>query len=53
MHMQDLLPIVRHDAEFLEGAMAVLVILAFLSLALGAAAVDLARLIAIVLGPAA
>jgi hypothetical protein len=53
MHMQDLLPMVRHDADLVEGAMAALIILAFLGLALGAAAIDMARLIASVLGSAA
>lgn len=49
MHARDLIPIARHDAEFVEGAIAALVLLAFLSLVLGAAAVDVARLIANVL----
>ena len=41
---RDLVPIVRHDAEAIEGAMAFLVLLAFLCLAVGAAAWDLTRL---------
>ena len=41
---RDLIPIVRHDAEIIEGAMAFLVLLAFFCLVVGAAAWDLARL---------
>jgi hypothetical protein len=49
MHAKDLIPIARRDAEYFEGALAALILLAFLSLAIGAAAVDLARLVAAVL----
>jgi hypothetical protein len=38
-------PVVRRDAEFVEGAAAAVVLVGFISLVLGAAAVDVARLI--------
>jgi hypothetical protein len=50
MHAKDLASIASHDAEWVEGILAVLVLIAFLGLALGAAAVDVARLIGNVLG---
>jgi hypothetical protein len=46
MHARDAIPIARRDAEFVEGAAAALVLLAFLGLVLGTAAVDVARLVA-------
>jgi hypothetical protein len=46
MHARDVIPSARRDAEYVEGALAALVLLAFLSLVLGAAAVDVARLAA-------
>jgi hypothetical protein len=46
MHARDVIPIARRDAEFVEGAAAALVLLAFLGLVLGTAAVDVARLVA-------
>jgi hypothetical protein len=48
-HARDLIPTDRRDREFFEGAIAALVLLAFLGLALGAAAVDVTRLVANVL----
>jgi hypothetical protein len=45
-HARDLIPADRRNAEFFEGAIAALVLLAFLGLALGAAAVDVTRLVA-------
>jgi hypothetical protein len=38
-------PVVRRDAELVEGAAAAVVLVAFISMALGAAAVDVARLV--------
>jgi len=48
-HARDLIPVGRRDAEFFEGAIAALILLAFLGLAIGAAAVDVVRLFANVL----
>jgi len=48
-HASELIPVERRDREFFEGVIAALVLLAFLGLALGAAAVDMTRLIANVL----
>jgi hypothetical protein len=45
-HARDLVPAERRDREFFEGVIAALVLLAFLGLTLGAAAVDVTRLIA-------
>jgi hypothetical protein len=45
MHAKDLASIASHDAELVEGFLAALVLIAFLGLALGAVAVDVARLI--------
>jgi hypothetical protein len=45
-HARDLIPADRRNVEFFEGAIAALVLLAFLGLALGAAAVDVTRLAA-------
>jgi hypothetical protein len=47
-HAKDLIPVDRRNAESFEAAIATLVLLAFLSLAIGVAAVDLARLVAAV-----
>jgi hypothetical protein len=53
MHAKELIPIARRDAEYIEGALAAVVILGFLALTFGAAALDVARLIANLLLPAA
>jgi len=45
MHAKDLASIASHDAEWVEELLAVVVLIAFLGLALGAAAFDMARLI--------
>jgi hypothetical protein len=45
-HARELVPYHRRDREFFEGVIAALVLLAFLGLAIGAAAIDVTRLIA-------
>ena len=42
-HARELVPAERRDHEFFEGVIAALVLLAFLGLAIGAAAVDMTR----------
>jgi hypothetical protein len=46
MHARDFISIARRDAEIAEGAIAALVVIGFLSLAIGAAVLDVARLLA-------
>ena len=53
MHAKDLIPIGRRDAEYIEGALAAVVLLGSFGLTYGAAALDMARLIANLLLPAA
>jgi hypothetical protein len=53
MHAKDVSPIGRRDAEYIEGALAAVVLLSFFGLTFGAAALDTARLIANLLLPAA
>jgi hypothetical protein len=48
---RDLIPIMRHDAEVIEGVVALLVLLVFVSLAVGTAAWDLTRLFTNLVAP--